>query len=237
MRAGDSIGELRWRIFIDVLQSRTHRLPVGGHAQIGLKQGQHRLEAGFGQQRCATFAMIDDCRHRTAQRQRQRQAACRQRQAQARFDFAGQFVAEIEQPAAMERQVIRSGRRCLARCPPVLVEHIEEVATQDDAMAIAHLAIAIELQGLLRKRGQHIEACRRRAVGNTFEQAGIALRMPCRQRQQVEPAGELAPRRQRRGHPTRAQRLRNTRVPLVPPKPKPLETATEIFFSRATFGT
>lgn len=29
----------------------------------------------------------------------------------------------------------------------------------------------------------------------------------------------------------------NTSVPLVPPKPKPFDTATSIFFSRATFGT
>ena len=29
----------------------------------------------------------------------------------------------------------------------------------------------------------------------------------------------------------------NTSVPLVPPKPKPFDIATSIFFSRATFGT
>jgi hypothetical protein len=31
--------------------------------------------------------------------------------------------------------------------------------------------------------------------------------------------------------------FRNTRVPLVPPKPKELESATSIFMRRASFGT
>ncbi len=87
---------------------------------------------------------------------------------------------------------------------------------------------------MLRKRGEHIKARQRSPLRDTFEQAGIAIGSHRRQRQQIELAGENA---RRRWHVVRAQRLRNTRVPLVPPKPNPLETAIEIFFSRATFGT
>jgi len=38
-------------------------------------------------------------------------------------------------------------------------------------------------------------------------------------------------------HEPRNQIRLNTNVPLVPPNPNPFDTATSIFFSRATFGT
>ncbi len=51
----------------------------------------------------------------------------------------------------------------------------------------------------------------------------VARKLPAR----PEGRGALRPRQMRL----------NTSVPLVPPNPKPLDIATSIFFSRATFGT
>src|SRR5690606_28023690 len=72
-----------------------------------------------------------------------------------------------------------------------------------------------------------------------LEQAVGVMQAPVRQRQRLlTPAVDqrLDPGlKVRHGRPQR--RRRNASVPLVPPKPKELESASSIFMLRASFGT
>ena len=58
----------------------------------------------------------------------------------------------------------------------------------------------------------------------------------------IRPSGTFSRReKEKPSHPPASKRTHqtrlNTRVPLVPPKPKPFDIATSIFASRAVFGT
>ena len=70
-------------------------------------------------------------------------------------------------------------------------------------------------------------------AGGGTTAARVAL--PTARSRYVERTGASRPVRPA---PRGADQIRlNTRVPLVPPKPKPLETVTSTFFSRAVLGT
>ena len=56
-------------------------------------------------------------------------------------------------------------------------------------------------------------------------------------KQEGSAGAHLLPCRSRLRRPSMRQMRLNTSVPLVPPKPKPFDMATSIFFSRATLGT
>src|SRR5450432_2645404 len=95
---------------------------------------------------------------------------------------------------------------------------------------VAHAAIMVQRQGILRKSQQHV-VTRLRALGHALEQTGVTLRVCRGQRQQVVHAG------QRAHHGGYAQTRRNTRVPLVPPKPNEFDRATSTGVWRAVCGT
>ena len=81
-----------------------------------------------------------------------------------------------------------------------------------------------------------------RAVRNALKQAWVAGRMASAERGQVGKLPVTAPETVWRVSfgalgPVGHARRRNTKVPLVPPKPKELDMATSIFMSRGVFGT
>ena len=119
------------------------------------------------------------------------------------------------------------------------IEDVEKAAVQGIARERAQ-AGAVEHDAVARQRQQEIVARAFGAGGRALEQQWIARRPARGHCEQVRGAGQ-APRVDGGagggGHGGRGQSRRNTRVALVPPKPKPLETATSTRASRAVFGT
>ena len=79
--------------------------------------------------------------------------------------------------------------------PPSRIQCIKKSRAMIASLRIAHAAVVVQRQRLLREREQHVVTRLRTAVRHAFEQAGIALRIGCRQRQQVAHAGQRANQR------------------------------------------
>src|SRR3569833_955878 len=192
--------------------------------------------------------MITDDRRRDAGDEGSRQGAARGRQAQARLDLAGHFIAQVQEPAAAKRQADHVVRRHLGGTPlPV-----------DGAAEIAEAAQRRRFQTdcLAGTGEQDIVTRVRRAVRHAFQKMGVTRRPGAVQREQdggicksftnhAAAASGVVVKRGYRGvrHIMRIRSdvashtsLRNTRVPVVPPKPNELDSATSIFMLRASLG-
>ncbi len=122
------------------------------------------------------------------------------------------------------------------RIKPVGVQRRQEIGAGIASVQPAHPAIGVEPQAVAIAQQQQVPARQRIAAGDAFQQQRKTRRVGGLHPQQVGAGSQLAG--QHRGMaPGFDQIVRNTRVPLVPPKPKPLDTATSTFFWRATLGT
>ena len=201
--------------------------------------------ASFGDSDAFARAAVAQYRRRAAQRAGHRQTARGRRQRQHRFDLRRQFIAKQQGPATAERQagIAAAGQ---AVCPPLPVQHVQETAFHARAVLVADHAIAPKRERFAGVQQQHVPASVRPGRAG-FQQHPVARWIEAMQVEQVEAGGKgsadhrrSAPHRNppllRKGG-SRHQMRRNTRVPLVPPKPKPFDTATCTCASRAVFGT
>jgi len=141
----------------------------------------------------------------------------------------------------MERKryfrLLRHGRRA-----PACIERGEEIASHGDTVA-PQGSIAREHQGIARKGEQNIVARLRRAVRDTFKEVRVTRRSETVQAREIGKTGNHSPGTGRHGCAGLPDpgwfhaRRRITSVPLVPPKPKELDSATSIFIGRGVFGT
>jgi hypothetical protein len=238
VHALDAGEEARRIVFLDQprrLPGRQRRQRARG-GEFGFDVLDQRFCAGLAHQHAAAAVAVARDRGGTAQCQRHGQRAGSGGQAQHRLDLAGEFVTEIQRPAAVEGQAVVDARS-RAGVAPGGVEQVEEVALQRVALEIAGDAVGVQSQAGTVRREQLVPT--RVAAGDALEQQRPACRRLPVQREQIAIGGQRAHARAARHRcwRGRVQILRNTRVPLVPPKPKPFDIATSIFFSRATFGT
>ena len=108
--------------------------------------------------------------------------AAAHRQAQARLDLARELIAEIDQPAAGERQRRRLAAGALSRRP--CIQLAQEGAVSHDAAVQGHGAIAVQDQRSARLREQNVEPTERPADRRTFEQGRILRGRSRMQREQ-----------------------------------------------------
>jgi hypothetical protein len=186
---GNAVEESRRRVLIDVrfgMQRRDCRALFRG---IGRQRVEQFRPIVLDHEPRRSALVIDDDRGGTAQRERSRlRIARRARQLQLRLDLARKLVAEIDDPAAAERQLALARPRD-ARALPRRVERAEERSPDARAAGIAHAAVAIEPDLVVRKCEQDVVARARRAARHAFEQRGVACRKCSRERQQVARTG------------------------------------------------
>src|SRR5690606_8639279 len=146
---------------------------------------------------------------------------------------------------------------------PRAVERVQEAALDRRVVPVTRQSVVPEPKFVAIGNQQQVPAALRGPVRARFEQQPVAHRCLALEGQQVDGVQDRTGQqhacrsstgrgctigRRRAGTCTRAwgrppgassagQRRRNTKVPLVPPKPKPLETATSTCASRATLGT
>lgn len=116
---------------------------------------------------------------RTPNRERSRQQRVLV-QAQVWLDFGCKFVAQIEKPASLKRQMT-FGVDCLLFAPPV-IQRFEELCLLVRAPS-RQVAVFAQYQGVSRKSEQDVESAQFTALRGTLEQEGISRRM-----QLIEPS-------------------------------------------------
>ncbi len=204
---------------------RCHRLRCGNAVGSELPL-QLLLEPGLGVQRYAARLAIAHDRAAHAPRNRARQA--RRRQAQCRLDLAGKFVAQVQEPAADEgRARLAGGSGALG--VPARVQRIEEPRVACGRCRAVDASIGVLQQHRSRQREQQVVAAEVGLAADAFEQHGVTVRLELVEPQQHVRVAGVAPRR----HCS----ARNTRLPLVPPKPNELDSAIPSGVRRALFGT
>jgi hypothetical protein len=202
------------------------RRPVPQRVQIAVHLRQGGLRTLLRHQPQALLLVVPQQRGGKAGGKGRGQPLRCRGEAHAGFHLGGQFIAQVQEPAALERQPGYLARQALFR--PPLVETGEKTSRQLPSVP-AQDGI-LQHQGFARKGEQDVEAFLL-VVGRTFQQVGIARRKGPVQGQQVDRAGQAL------RHGQTAQIRRRTRVPLVPPKPKELDMATSIFISAPSCGT
>ena len=226
-----------------VLQQRRRRLPGrqrrqrGGRIPVGDDRGQLVRLPGLGHRHAPAAGAIAQHRGRATQGQRLRAPpGGPARQFQHRFDLGGQFVIQQQRPATAERprrcRVLRQAQR-----PPLRVQRLQEAAGQDRAVQVAQHPVGIQGQATAIAGQQQVPAPLGGAGSDRFQQQRVTRRRQPVQGQQVGVCGERMGAEHGRPRPGPGQARLNTRVPLVPPKPKPLDMATSTFAWRATLGT
>jgi hypothetical protein len=240
--AFDAVGETRRRVFVE----RVGRCPGGQRRQRArcvdvAREGVQPVDAvGFRQGDAFARRMVAQDGCGAAQGAGHGQHAVGLRQAQYRFDFAGEFVGKEQGPTAAERPARLVAWN--ARGLPGAIEGFEESATGLHlAGFVLHDAVMAHAQRCAVGGEQQVPAPLRRAVRARFEQHGIARGRHPVQGQQVETGREVSGDEHGpallSGSRSAGHSRRNTSVPLVPPKPKPFDTAMSICFSRAVLGT
>ncbi len=181
-------------------------------------------------------AAIAGDRRRATQRERHGQGPGRRVHAQHRLDLArrvhrrgtGPIRRETAGPHScdMRNAASRQSASSRSRKSPVSALAIQPTGQ----------AVGFEAQAGAVGDQQQVPARKRIAASHALQQQRVARGIGAMQRQEIDARPAIRARGSSRTARSAQSRL-NTRVPLVPPKPKPLDMATSIFFCRATLGT
>jgi len=177
------------------------------------------------QRDCTGHAIAHDC---AVHAPRQRPHVIRLGQAQPRLDLLRQLVAKIEKPAAGERLDALFLGGAAFGAPP-RIQGRQKLALVCRSRRGLEPPVRLQQQALARQSQQHVVTAEVRRPSDAFEQHGVTVGVPLVKSQQrvVVEERRLAPH----------CRARNTRLPLVPPKPNEFDSATCTGATRAVPGT